>query len=141
MNDNTTKIIFKVIGVLYILFGLLVACSAVTVLLGVAGVQYGQGLADQLGRGDEVAGFPTQYALIGGLAFGVYSVFYLAAGLGLVMLKKWADKAMIGLVVAGAVVIAYTTFTISFPVMEVVWLVAYAALAYWLSRKKNLLTN
>jgi len=141
MNDNTLKTICKVIGGIFIFFGLITLCSGVTLLVGIGSVQYAEALAQKVGE-SVIGDFPTAYGLLGALFAFALSVIYFGAGYGLITLKRWTYKAIFFLGGLGLVSGIYHLIGKNYMgIAEVFWGFVYLGFGYLLSKKRELFNN
>lgn len=129
MNNKTLELITKILGVLFLLFGLMVSFTALTILFGTGTASIAETMAAKIGK--NVGDFPYMYALMGVLFTGLLGVAYLVGAYGLLKKKDWAYKAVAGIGLLSILSAGYT-FMIGAPfnAFELLWGCAYLFIAY-----------
>lgn len=140
MNANTLKIISRVIGVLFIIGGILFAITALTLFVGAGTAEYAEMITKQMGQniGDAPGGATT----IVGIYTLIMSAFYFANGIALLRFKKWILKSFIPFVVITAIAAVISIMNgAQNGILELVWVGLYAGFAYAISKSKDIYVN
>jgi hypothetical protein len=133
---KSLKIFSTIVGVLWIIFGLISSAAAVTVLFGTGISGYAEILAQQ--AGEEVTDFPYFLAVVGSILVFLLSILYFVGAFALLARKKWAYLAVALVAAAGlASVLVPLIGAGSIDFLSIIWSLVYLGLAYWLYKTKD----
>lgn len=135
-NKKLSPTVYKVIAVVFIVYGALVSLSSVLAILsgGVAG--YANMLAAQ--SGVEVGTYPYMYSFLGSVLFILLALGYFVSAYGLLKFKKWTFYTFYFLsFVAVLEVLMGMYWGMTNTLIQLVWAAIYGAFGYYLSKNKE----
>lgn len=135
-NKQLPPMVYKVLAVVFIVYGSLVSLSSVLAILsgGVAG--YANMLASQ--SGVEVGTYPYMYSFLGSVLFILLALGYFVSAYGLLKFKKWTFYALYFLsFVAMLEVLMGMYLGMASTLIQLVWAAIYGFFGYYLSKNKS----
>lgn len=143
MTDSTAKTIFKIVGVLHILFGLFMLCTFALGLAAAGLLAVGESELKAVGE-TSGAHLSTGLVIFGSFVSIVSAVLYAFSAFGFLKLKKWQPTLFAVIIVFTVLEMIYNLIANGLQlgtIISVLFLFIWGGLLYLVWNKKALFTN